>query len=183
MARILIVDDDDMIRLVVQSILERQGHSVVLAECGHDGAEAISKALSTPRADSTVQSSRMPGARSATLTLRAGTQSLVTFLASVNTTGTTSMEVGIKVMTENIQTQTVRHANSCFFTMVAMDDQRKAVAVPALVPVTESQRRREACDPGALNQRARHLAQAAHSHALGSACAPSVGSCTKRVEQ
>jgi CheY-like chemotaxis protein len=41
MARILVVDDDSMIRMVVKSILERQGHSVVLAECGHDGAEAI----------------------------------------------------------------------------------------------------------------------------------------------
>jgi len=69
---------------------------------------------------------------------------LVTFLASVNYTGTTSMEVGIKVMTENIQTQTMRHANSCFFTMVAMDDQRKAVAVPPLVLVTDNQRRRDA---------------------------------------
>ena len=69
---------------------------------------------------------------------------LVTFLASVNFTGTTSMEVGIKVMTENIQTQGMRHANSCFFTMVAMDDERKAVAVPPLVLVTENQRRRDA---------------------------------------
>jgi CheY-like chemotaxis protein len=41
MARILVVDDDVMIRLVVKSILERQGHALVLAECGHDGAEAI----------------------------------------------------------------------------------------------------------------------------------------------
>ena len=69
---------------------------------------------------------------------------LVTFLASVNYTGTTSMEVGIKVMTENIQTQSTRHANSCFFTMVAMDELRKAVAVPPLVLVTENQRRRDA---------------------------------------
>ena len=67
---------------------------------------------------------------------------LVTFLASVNHTGTTSMEVGIKVVTENIQTQTVRHANSCFFTMVAMDDERKPTAVPALVPVTPDEIRR-----------------------------------------
>ena len=36
---------------------------------------------------------------------------LVTFLASVNYTGTTSMEVGIKVLTENIQTQSVRSGN------------------------------------------------------------------------
>ena len=59
---------------------------------------------------------------------------LVTFLASVNHTGTSSMEVGIKVMAEEIRTQRVRHANSCFFTMVALDDDRKPVAVPPLVP-------------------------------------------------
>ena len=46
---------------------------------------------------------------------------LVTFLASVNYTGRTSIEVGIKVRAETIQTQTARHANSCFFTMVAAD--------------------------------------------------------------
>jgi uncharacterized protein (TIGR00369 family) len=69
---------------------------------------------------------------------------LVSFLASVNHTGTTSMEVGIKVITENIQTQSTRHANSCFFTMVAMDEHRKAAAVPPLVLVTDDQRRRDA---------------------------------------
>src|SRR5918911_4516415 len=59
---------------------------------------------------------------------------LVTFLASVNYTGNTSMEVGIKVVAENIQTQTPRHANSCFFTMVAMDGERQPAPVPPLVP-------------------------------------------------
>lgn len=69
---------------------------------------------------------------------------LVTFLASVNYTGTSSMEVGIRVVTENIQQRTQRHANSCFFTMVAVDEQRKPVAVPALVPETDEQRSRYA---------------------------------------
>ncbi len=69
---------------------------------------------------------------------------LVTFLASVNATGTSSMEVGIKVVAENIQTQVLRHANSCFFTMVAVDDARKPVAVRPLVPVTPDQKRRHA---------------------------------------
>jgi acyl-CoA hydrolase len=68
---------------------------------------------------------------------------LVTFLASVNHTGTTSMEVGIKVIAENIQTQTVRHANSCFFTMVAMDDARKPVPVTPLELLTPNQVRRD----------------------------------------
>jgi acyl-CoA hydrolase len=67
---------------------------------------------------------------------------LVTFLASVNYTGNTSMEVGIKVVAENIQTKTLRHANSCFFTMVAMDASRKASPVVPLVPATEDQKRR-----------------------------------------
>jgi len=69
---------------------------------------------------------------------------LVSFLASINLTGTTSMEVGIKVVTENIQTQTIRHANSCFFTMVAMDENRKPALVPPLVPLNKDQRRRAA---------------------------------------
>jgi len=69
---------------------------------------------------------------------------LVTFLASINHTGTSSMEVGIKVMAEEIRTQQARHANSCFFTMVALDDERRPVAVPKLVPVTADECRRHA---------------------------------------
>ena len=69
---------------------------------------------------------------------------LVTFLASVNRTGTSSMEIGIKVITENIRAKVVRHANSCFFTMVAVNDDGKPVAVPSLVPVTPDEQRRHA---------------------------------------
>ena len=67
---------------------------------------------------------------------------LVTFLASVNYTGKSSMEVGIKVIAENIRTQEVRHVNSCFFTMVAVDDAGKAVPVPVLQPATPDEARR-----------------------------------------
>ncbi|MFM2086016.1 MAG: hypothetical protein RLZZ237_885 [Pseudomonadota bacterium] len=67
---------------------------------------------------------------------------LVTFLASINYTGTTSMEVGIRVVTENIQQRLVRHANSCYFTMVAVDANRKPVAVPPLVLETPEQQQR-----------------------------------------
>lgn len=69
---------------------------------------------------------------------------LVTFLASVNHTGTSSMEIGIKVIAEDIRTQVVRHVNSCFFTMVAVDDERKPVPVPALRPFTPDEKRRHA---------------------------------------
>lgn len=67
---------------------------------------------------------------------------LVTFLANVNLTGRTSMEIGIKVIAENIRTQLTRHVNSCFFTMVAVDDDKKPVAVPELIPRTEEELRR-----------------------------------------
>jgi acyl-CoA hydrolase len=67
---------------------------------------------------------------------------LVSFLASVNYTGTSSMEIGIKVVTENIREQAVRHANSCFFTMVAVDDEGRPVAVPPLQPGTADEKRR-----------------------------------------
>lgn len=67
---------------------------------------------------------------------------LVTFLAAINRTGTSSMEVGIKVVAQDIRSQQTRHVNSCFFTMVAVDDERKPVAVPALRPETPEELRR-----------------------------------------
>lgn len=64
---------------------------------------------------------------------------LVTFLASVNYTGHSSMEVGIRVLAENIRTREQRHVNSCFFTMVAVDDNGKSIAVPPLEPSDETE--------------------------------------------
>ncbi|WP_137920644.1 acyl-CoA thioesterase [Hydrogenophaga sp. 2FB] len=69
---------------------------------------------------------------------------LVTFLAAVNHTGTSSMEIGIKVIAENIRTQVQRHVNSCFFTMVAVGDDGKTQPVPALEPSTPDEHRRHA---------------------------------------
>jgi acyl-CoA hydrolase len=67
---------------------------------------------------------------------------LVTFLASVNHTGNSSMEVGIKVIAENIREKVVRHVNSCFFTMIAVDDDGRPTKVPPLGPQTADERRR-----------------------------------------
>jgi uncharacterized protein (TIGR00369 family) len=69
---------------------------------------------------------------------------LVTLLASVNHTGRTSMEVGIKVIAEEIRSRSVRHVNSCFFTMVCMGPDGKSMPVPPLVPQTDDERRRHA---------------------------------------
>jgi len=67
---------------------------------------------------------------------------LVSFLASVNYVGTTSMEIGIKVVAENIRARTVRHTNSCYFTMVALDEAGKTVPVPALSLDDETHKKR-----------------------------------------
>ncbi|MEB3767650.1 acyl-CoA thioesterase [Acinetobacter sp. MD2] len=57
---------------------------------------------------------------------------LVTFLASVNHVGRTSMEIGIRVEAQNIRKRTKRHTNSCFFTMVAVDENGQPQQVPPL---------------------------------------------------
>ncbi|NDP37711.1 MAG: acyl-CoA thioesterase [Rhodoferax sp.] len=69
---------------------------------------------------------------------------LVTFLSSVNHTGSSSMEIGIKVITEDIQKRVVRHVNSCFFTMVAVDDDKKPTQVTPWLPRTPDEIRRHA---------------------------------------
>jgi acyl-CoA hydrolase len=67
---------------------------------------------------------------------------LVTFLASVNYTGRTSMEIGIKVVTEDIRQKLVRHTNSCYFTMVAVDELGNPTPVPPLTPRDDEERQR-----------------------------------------
>lgn len=69
---------------------------------------------------------------------------LVTFLASVNHTGNSSMEIGIKVIAEEIRSKVVRHVNSCFFTMVAVDDDGRPANVPPVAPSTPDEHRRHA---------------------------------------
>jgi uncharacterized protein (TIGR00369 family) len=69
---------------------------------------------------------------------------LVTFRASVNHTGRTSMEIGIRVEAENIRSGTRRHTNSCYFTMVAVDDAGRPAEVPALALDSDIDHRRPA---------------------------------------
>ena len=57
---------------------------------------------------------------------------LVTFKSRVNYVGTSSMEVGIRVEAEDIGTREIRHTNSCYFTMVAVNKHGKSVKVEQL---------------------------------------------------
>jgi len=66
---------------------------------------------------------------------------LVTFYANVNYVGHSSMEVGVKVVAENLRTDDKRHTTSCYFTMVAMDDTGKPTQVPRLEVETDDEKR------------------------------------------
>lgn len=83
---------------------------------------------------------------------------LVTFAASVNYVGTTSMEVGIRVEAEDVRARTVRHTNSCYFTMVAIDDNGKPTPAPPLEIKNEMQQ----CRADAALERKEMRMQSAH---------------------
>ena len=67
---------------------------------------------------------------------------LVIMKCSVNFVGRTSMEVGVRVEAENLQTGIRRHTNSCYLTFVAVDRNGRPLEVPKLVPETEDEIRR-----------------------------------------
>ena len=46
------------------------------------------------------------------------------------------------MLAQDIRSQALRHVNSCYFTMVAVDDDRKPSAVPPLQPGTPDEKRR-----------------------------------------
>src|SRR6201997_2920947 len=58
---------------------------------------------------------------------------LVTFRATVNAAWRTSMEVGVRVEAETPRTGEVRHTNSAFLTLVALDEDGNPTPVPPVV--------------------------------------------------
>ncbi len=67
---------------------------------------------------------------------------IVTLRAAVNTVGRTSMEVGVRVTAESVHGGPPRHTNSCYVTMVAIDEERHPVPVPRLELRTPEEYRR-----------------------------------------
>jgi acyl-CoA hydrolase len=66
---------------------------------------------------------------------------LVSFFSNVNYVGKTSMEVGIRVVAENLKSGIKRHAMTCYFTMVAVDEAMKPCVVKPLPLETEEEQR------------------------------------------
>jgi uncharacterized protein (TIGR00369 family) len=67
---------------------------------------------------------------------------LVSLMASVNYVGNSSMVIGIRVQTENIKTQEIKHTNSSYITMVAIGEDHKPAQVPALILQTQTEIKR-----------------------------------------
>ncbi|MEM6640538.1 MAG: acyl-CoA thioesterase [Pseudomonadota bacterium] len=67
---------------------------------------------------------------------------LVSFFASVNYVGRSSLVVGMRVTSENVQTRVVNHTNTSYFTMVARGSDGAAVEVPPLILETPEDVRR-----------------------------------------
>ncbi|GAB4434737.1 MAG: acyl-CoA thioesterase [bacterium] len=67
---------------------------------------------------------------------------LVILKARINYVGRTSMEVGVRVESENTITGEVRHTSSAYLTFVALDENGKPKEVPALLLETEEDKRR-----------------------------------------
>src|SRR5476651_2429647 len=67
---------------------------------------------------------------------------LVSLMASVNYVGKTSLVVGIRVVSENVKTNVVKHTNTSYFTMVAKNERNEPVAVPGLILENHEQIRR-----------------------------------------
>ena len=86
---------------------------------------------------------------------------ILTLKASLNHVGRTSMEVGVRVETENIMTGEKRHIASAYLTYVALDNNRKPVEVPPVIPESELEKLRY---NQALNRRELRLAEKKREH-------------------
>lgn len=67
---------------------------------------------------------------------------LLSLKASLNMVGTTSMEVGVRVETEDLRSGEIRHTASAYLTFVALDEDFRPRAVPPLILETDEDRRR-----------------------------------------
>ncbi len=67
---------------------------------------------------------------------------LVTVKATVNAAWRTSMEVGVRVESENVRSGEVLHTSTAYLTMVALDDEGNPSGVPPLDPQTPDEIRR-----------------------------------------
>ena len=67
---------------------------------------------------------------------------LIILRSSVNRVFQTSMEIGVRVMVEDLLTGVRRHTSSAYLTFVALDENGKPMPIPPVVPETPDEIRR-----------------------------------------
>jgi acyl-CoA hydrolase len=67
---------------------------------------------------------------------------VVILRASVNRVFKTSMEVGVKVYSQNLKTGESKHANSAYLTFVALDENGRPTTMHPVIPEDEEEHRR-----------------------------------------
>ena len=67
---------------------------------------------------------------------------VITLKASLNRAFHTSMEIGVKVFSEDILTGEKKHTTSAYVTFVALDEDHRPKPVPPVIPETAEDRRR-----------------------------------------
>ena len=67
---------------------------------------------------------------------------LVTVRATVNAAWRSSMEVGVRVESENVRSGEITHTSAAYLTMVALDDEGGPTEVPPVKPETADELRR-----------------------------------------
>lgn len=87
-----------------------------------------------------------------------GIGEIVTLEAAAHFVGRTSIGVGVEVTAESVQGGEPRHTNSCFVTMVAVDESGRPRAVPKLIIEDEAEYR---CYRDAARRRRARLRRAA----------------------
>ena len=67
---------------------------------------------------------------------------VITLRSTVNAAWRTSMEVGVRVESEDVSSGRITHTCTAYFTMVALDGDEKALPLPPITPETAEDERR-----------------------------------------
>ena len=69
---------------------------------------------------------------------------LLILKAALNYLGKTSMEIGVRVETEDLKTGNITHTGTAYITYVALDKDAKPTRVQPIIPETDEEKRRYA---------------------------------------
>lgn len=84
---------------------------------------------------------------------------LLILKSSVNYTGKTSLEAGVRIEAENLKTGKITHTGSSYVTYVALDDKGRPTPVTQAIPETTDEKRRWSEGKERREQRIRLLAE------------------------